>query len=184
MSAPYYEWFKDFIIQEKPKSIAEIGVFKAKLTLKILKSEASKFIANYWAIDPWKLYPEFSDAYEKKWWPQERWDKLHDNLCRFYPWFPSLRVMRMTSLEAAIIFKKADYKFDLVFIDDDHAYEAVKDGIEAWYPLVKEGGLLCGHDYNYKVSLHREGVIRAVDERFGSDFDVVHDIWIHRKGNA
>jgi len=184
MSAPYYEWFKNFIIQERPKTIAEIGIFRAKLTLKVLKSEASKFIDNYWAIDPWRLYSEFSDVYEKKWWPQERWDQLHNSLCEYYPWFPALRVMRLTSLEAAAIFKKADYKFDLVFIDDDHVYGAVKNGIEAWYPLIKEGGILCGHDYcttGKDKGYYKDNVIRAVDERFGSDIEVVHDIWIHRK---
>ena len=184
MSRPYYQWFTDFIIKERPKTIVEIGVFRAKLTLKILKSEASKFINSYWAIDPWKLYPEFSDRYERKWWPQERWNKMHDKLCTKYPWFPALRIMRMTSLEAAAIFKKANYKFDLVFIDDDHEYESVKNGIEAWYPLVNSGGLLTGHDYNDKVSLYKEGVIKAVDERFGYDIEVVHDIWIHRKDNT
>jgi len=71
-----------------------------------------------------------------------------------------------------------------VVATDDHEYESVKNGIEAWYPLVNSGGLLTGHDYNDKVSLYKEGVIKAVDERFGYDIEVVHDIWIHRKDNT
>ena len=186
MSAPYYEWFKDFVLEEKIKTMAEIGVLRAKLTLKILKADLKNTIETYWAIDPWKSYEEFfiKTSSKEKWWPQERWDQLHKGLCKYYPWFPALRVMRLASLEAAAIFERANYKFDLVFIDDDHTYEAVKNGIEAWFPLVKEGGILCGHDYcltGNDQSYYQDNVIKAVDERFGSDIEVVHDIWIHRK---
>ena len=186
MSAPYYQWFIELIEKEKPKVIAEVGVFRAKLTKKVLWADHinNSFIKQYWAIDPWKSYPEFFIKYEEKWWPQERWDQLYCDLCRYYPWYSALRIMRMTSLEAAAIFKNARCKFDLVFIDDDHVYEAVKNGIAAWYPLVKEGGILCGHDYcttGKDQGYYQDNVIKAVDERFGSNIEVVHDIWIHRK---
>lgn len=50
--------------------------------------------------------------------------------------------------------------FDFIYIDGDHSYESVKNDIEMWYPRVRMGGILCGHDYNPAF----EGVIRAVDE--------------------
>jgi predicted O-methyltransferase YrrM len=37
---------------------------------------------------------------------------------------------------------------DLVFVDADHEYEAVKADIAAWWPKVKHGGVLAGHDYD------------------------------------
>ena len=40
-----------------------------------------------------------------------------------------------------------DSYFDFVYIDADHEYEAVKNDILHWWPKVKKGGLLCGHDY-------------------------------------
>lgn len=52
---------------------------------------------------------------------------------------------------------------DMVFIDGNHSYEAVRQDIEVWLPTVVTGGILCGHDYNAK---RWPGVIRAVDERF------------------
>jgi predicted O-methyltransferase YrrM len=48
-------------------------------------------------------------------------------------------------------------KVDMVFIDGDHSYEPVKRDINDYRPLVKPGGLLCGHDYGYYVK-------QAVDE--------------------
>lgn len=53
-----------------------------------------------------------------------------------------------------------DGAFDMVFIDGDHSYESVKADIEAWMPKVKEGGVLCGHDY----SASHEGLKQAVNE--------------------
>jgi cephalosporin hydroxylase len=36
---------------------------------------------------------------------------------------------------------------DFVYIDANHAYNYVVQDIELWYPKVKKGGYLCGHDY-------------------------------------
>lgn len=38
---------------------------------------------------------------------------------------------------------------DLVFIDADHKYKAVKKDISLWYPKVKKGGIICGHDCEF-----------------------------------
>ncbi len=40
----------------------------------------------------------------------------------------------------------ADGSLDAVFIDADHHEDAVKADIEAWWPKVKRGGILAGHD--------------------------------------
>jgi len=61
-------------------------------------------------------------------------------------------ILRMTSLEAASIFHTLlpgfpGGIFDFVYLDDDHGYEGVRDGIDVWFPLVKKGGMLAGHDY-------------------------------------
>jgi Methyltransferase domain len=36
---------------------------------------------------------------------------------------------------------------DLVFIDGEHTHEAVKKDLEHWYPRIRPGGILCGHDF-------------------------------------
>lgn len=35
---------------------------------------------------------------------------------------------------------------DMVFVDDGHEEDEVKYDIDCWYPLLKSGGLICGHD--------------------------------------
>lgn len=74
-----------------------------------------------------------------------------------------------------------DEFFDFFFIDADHKYGSVKEDIELWYPKVKKGGILCGHDCEFIIKDWNEfksnlknidflqahmGVIEAVSERF------------------
>lgn len=47
---------------------------------------------------------------------------------------------------------------DLVYIDASHIYKDVKLDLNCWYPKVRSGGMLCGHDAN------REGVYTALEE--------------------
>jgi len=49
------------------------------------------------------------------------------------------------SVRAAKQFK--DGYFDFVYIDADHSYDGVTADLEAWYPKVRKGGMLAGHDY-------------------------------------
>jgi len=56
-----------------------------------------------------------------------------------------------------------DESIDFLFIDADHSYEAVRKDIELWFPKVKTGGIISGHDY---TTLYGYGVVRAVDEFF------------------
>lgn len=32
--------------------------------------------------------------------------------------------------------------------DPDHSYESVKRDVEAWFPRIRIGGIVSGHDYN------------------------------------
>lgn len=40
-----------------------------------------------------------------------------------------------------------DGGLDWVYLDADHSHQAVSEDIALWYPLLKSGGLFCGHDY-------------------------------------
>jgi len=61
--------------------------------------------------------------------------------------------VRMESGEAAAAL---DVKADLIYIDASHEFEPVLRDLEVWYPHLKEGGVFCGDDYNWR------GVRRAV----------------------
>ena len=69
-----------------------------------------------------------------------------------------------TSVEIAKIFP--DESLDFVFIDGHHAYESVILDLKSWFPKVKPGKMIAGHDYN-DAEIADPGVQQAVKEFFG-----------------
>lgn len=54
-------------------------------------------------------------------------------------------MLRMDSVEAAATF--ADQSLDFVYIDGDHSLKGCRRDLEAWWPKVRPGGVIAGHDY-------------------------------------
>jgi predicted O-methyltransferase YrrM len=54
-------------------------------------------------------------------------------------------MIKSPSVDAAKLF--GDETFDFVYIDANHDYEHCSQDIEAWFPKVRHGGLVAGHDY-------------------------------------
>ena len=164
----------DILKEEKFKKFAEIGVWKSGSTKRILHN--IDFLEEYWAIDPWDLMPDGSRTQRRR--TIDRWDDYYKYCCGLIIHFPQLRVLRLTSEDAATIIP--DGYFDMVYIDAVHTFEHVFADIGFWLPKVREGGLISGHDYGS----HRfVGVKEAVDKWFGEENIKVWDIdqvWVKR----
>jgi predicted O-methyltransferase YrrM len=67
-----------------------------------------------------------------------------------------------------------DKSIDCIFIDMGHSYEEVSKDLEYWYPKVKIGGYIAGHDWSWS------GVNAAVKEKFtsGSISVMEGDCWV------
>lgn len=50
---------------------------------------------------------------------------------------------------------------NFIYFDGSHLYEDTKRDLTDWLPKIKEGGLVCGHDY---ADIADFGVIKAVNE--------------------
>lgn len=59
-----------------------------------------------------------------------------------------------------------DESIDVLLVDADHSYEAVRADIEAWWPKVRKGGIVFFHDYE-KKQIEDNGVEEAVEESRG-----------------
>jgi len=70
-----------------------------------------------------------------------------------------------------------DQTLDFIFIDASHDYQSVKLDLESWFPKVKKGGTIAGHDYTTAA-----GVKKAVDEWFqckGIPINTNHqNVWV------
>lgn len=72
--------------------------------------------------------------------------------------------------------------FDFVFIDGDHSYEQCKKDILNYAHLVKQGGIVAGHNYHKASNSAHPGVHIAVDEIYGDRVKLEQDfIWYVEK---
>lgn len=117
----------------------EVGTFKGELSKEILKM----WNGTLYMLDVWRpLGSEYMDSSNHGNFEQGVFRDAMDNI----KGLEDRGVMiRATSEVGADIF--ADESLDFAYIDANHAYAFVKQDIALWWPKVKKGGWLCGHDY-------------------------------------
>jgi predicted O-methyltransferase YrrM len=123
----------------KYQVICEVGCWRGKSTT-CLADNTSGVV---YAVDHWKGSTEHQPVDEEK-----LYQMFVDQMA---PYISSGKVIpiRMDSPAAAAQLASQGITFDMVFIDASHEYEAVCADINAWKPLIKPGGLFCGHDAGY-----------------------------------
>lgn len=121
--------------------VLEIGAYEG-----VSGEVFSLFGAEVLSVDPWPHWIE---------------DVFQACLRRMKP-YPGWGFIRAESPGALLPLKSQAY--DLVYIDGDHSYQAVRADIQASRRLVKPGGWIGGHDYDGPDT---PDVKRAVDELLG-----------------
>lgn len=58
-----------------------------------------------------------------------------------------IKPIRLTSTQASHLYE--DHSLDFIFIDADHTKEGFSADLNCWYPKVKLGGVIAGHDWDY-----------------------------------
>lgn len=128
------------LLPDYPKGIGvEVGTFKGEFAQEIMKVwDGTLFL-----IDVWRdLGVEYNDSSNHK----NFQGGVYGDCMRNIQGFEDRAIMiRATSEISSNFFE--DNSLDFVYIDANHAYEFVKQDIELWFPKVKKGGLVMGHDY-------------------------------------
>ena len=179
---------KDHLGAVKPQ-LAEVGVFRgvnAALTLGMLPGS---FL---YMVDRWQAVEGDDDSQESWWNSGDGTARLSasEMLQVFYTAdvltkpFQDRRVMiKADSVVAASIFGTG--ALDAVFIDDDHSYAGVVRSINAWWPVLRNGGIMAGHDFGHPKNARGEfGVDKAVAEFVtvhNLDLKTVGSVWWVRK---
>ena len=167
-----------------PKHGAEIGVWNGKTSRSLLKRfpELSLVMVDRWCPPP----------------PGDSWLESGDRFARrsteeFYNAYRSaMHVTRAYMKRRRVLFREStdaarlieDESLDFVFIDGDHSFDGTLADIEAWWPKVKVGGIVSGHDYGEGHDLGY-GVAKAVEtffcpseDGFIQDFGVLTETFI------
>jgi hypothetical protein len=156
--------------------IAEIGVERGALTDAILLACELDI---YYLVDPWRPYISPSRYFNQaRFQVQDVWDDLYDYVCKKFS--DRTIILRLPSVEAAKLFEPSS--LDFVFIDGNHSYEAVSEDIHAWLPILRDAGILAGHDYgNDKFP----GVECAVQGAFPNAVQTMPGfVWFVEKANC
>ena len=145
------------------ESYVEVGVWKADTTSYVLKKCPSlKMVVG---VDDYKNFESMKHSLYQF--------KEAEKLARKRI---GKRLMVCSSIQASEKFE--DNSLDIVFIDADHTYKAVKKDIQLWWPKVRTGGILAGHDYDIK----HMGVVNAVSAHFIQFYLGADSVWYVKKG--
>lgn len=104
-------------------------------------------------IDTWEGSKENQEDYYVK--HKSLFEKFLSNI---EPVEDYITVIKSDSIKAASFYE--DDSVDFLFIDGSHEYEDVKNDLITWFPKVKKGGVMAGHDYTGDW----KSVRKAVDE--------------------
>jgi predicted O-methyltransferase YrrM len=109
-------------------------------------------------------------------------DAWYDNTAGVFEWYMRraylIHMVNPVHLESVLA--AGHYKnesLDFIFIDADHTYEGVLADLCAWYPKLKPGCLMAGHDFNSDWP----GVVQAVDEFFKGKANPRGNSWVYLK---
>lgn len=149
------------------RRIAELGVRKGGTAELILRFAPH---VHYTGVDAWTpvkgdaSQPGFTDYGRPD---MAEWKRTATDQLRRYG--ARAVLIQARTVDAARAF--APGSFDAVFIDADHRYEHVLADIDAWRPLVREGGWITGHDWDWP------SVRQAVLARFQAPLVIAPNCW-------
>lgn len=129
---------------------AEIGAKLGNFSDALLKGSHLDIL---YSVDPWIIPPKTGKP--------DREAHYRQCVKRLRPHGKRSQIIRKHSHEAAKDF--APGSLDFVYIDGGHGYFNVKRDLQSWWPVVRSGGVISGHDYCNDEE-RKFGVARAVDE--------------------
>jgi hypothetical protein len=119
-------------------------------------------VAKLYCIDPYTIYDDYNEGKLHFGVDQAPLDvteihahKLLKNYSENIVWIKKLSSDAVTEIKE---------KVDFVYIDGNHAEKYVKEDIENYFPLVKKGGIIGGHDFYNGFQREHDGVVSAVIE--------------------
>ena len=134
----------DTLDENKPLKIVEVGV-ETGAYLDIYYPQLESITEKFYLIDMWQYEgnEDFVDKYSGGNYNNEL-EKGYDRVKRLYGDNPKVQMCKGSSEDWAEKFE--DGFFDYLYLDADHSKKSVLADLKSWYPKVKNGGIIAGHD--------------------------------------
>jgi hypothetical protein len=131
----------------------------------------ARFFAEVHCVDPWSDLAYFGVEMSEE--VEREFDRRVG---------PFGNVFKHRGTSAQWVPQVADLSLDFVYIDALHDYHSVLQDIGGWWPKVKVGGWIGGHDY-VPQNIEWSRVMEAVDKFFGGSLPEVFpdSSWLIRK---
>jgi len=165
----------------------EIGTSYGMNAMSMLKNLD---IEKLYLVDPYEIYDELEKVKGTQ--TQEFHNSTYELMLKnLEPYMGRVQIIKEYSENAV---SEIENGLDFAYIDGNHSYEYVKRDLELYYPKVKKGGLVAGHDYNDPIFINEDGsdkieceinhVKKAVDEFFNElGLDIQSDTCLDDLGN-
>lgn len=141
--------FVNLINQNDYRAGVEIGVHRGLFSNHLLKNSHLEVL---YSVDCWATNKENQD-------PNGTYQYCTKLLSQYGE---RSKIIKEYSVPASLKFP--DDSLDFIYIDAPHDYYSVITDINVWFPKLRSGGILAGHDYHSDWP----GVIDAVNEFFNS----------------
>ena len=152
------------------RTLVEVGVQEGNFG-ELLLATAPQTLRHYVGVDPWapqlhaaNYIDEANKGHEAH---EANMQATVQRLSPFLSEDRAVSLLRLPSLTAAALFRNES--LDVVYLDARHDYYSVLRDLAAWWPKLRSGGLLAGHDY---VTGLIEGTlfgVRASADKFARD---------------
>lgn len=138
----------------------EVGVQRGIFAAKILKRWS--YCQKYILVDLWGIQENYQDSSNVNDSGQEK--LMNEAITRVQPWKEKIQVCRNFSITCSE--EHDDLSLDFAYVDARHDFKAVLEDLEAWYPKVRYGGIIAGHDHTDSLE---------VQLRIGNDWNIQDD---------
>lgn len=147
----WHRVWEPFMKKYKCEYVCELGIYKGENFINMINHNPKLAVA----VDNWTDdgVPSRNDAG----YSQNELENQYEYFKKSVSDKPFVQIIRDYTFNA--VKKFPDNYFDFVYIDADHSYNGAYTDITNWYPKVKPGKFLIGHDYRRKF-----GVFEAVNK--------------------
>jgi len=168
--------------------IVEIGVWFGRSAL-AMADACRGTNKRVFAIDPWMDFYQdgvlASPTIDEKRWGVKSFEAIYEKFMENRTRFGLEQYLIPRRAESTVAaqnwFAEGGGEISMIFIDGNHEYDMVKGDLTSWFPFVKEGGLICGDDWDWPAVQEAVYDFLQTQPQLELEAPVARTMWAFRK---